>query len=134
MNDRVSDRTFIFNEEIDTQCITDLYGDDYAYVEEVFCTVLSEYDKLTENILAAYGTGDLQALKSAVHKIKPVFGFVGLPALQNQCQELEQHCQSSSSFDQIESDYISLKNKLIRSKSVIEEEKKKLDLFNRQRS
>jgi HPt (histidine-containing phosphotransfer) domain-containing protein len=130
MNNQVRDNPFIFNEEIDPQGITDLYGDDYAYMEEVFDTVLKEYDPLINHILVAFNHSDLVALKSAVHKIKPVFGFVGLLKLQEECQRFEQVCQPSASFDMIVPEYTAMKNKLTRAKSIIEEEKKKLELFN----
>jgi len=130
MNNPVTGKAFIFNEEIAAQCITDLYADDYAYMEEIFGTVLDEYDTLIDNLLSSYSSGDLQALKSAVHKIKPVFGFVGLLPLQQHCQEFEQNCQTASSFDHIAANFTLLKNRLFKAKSLIEEEKRKLELFN----
>ncbi len=129
-----NDKSFIFNDEISTQSITDLYGDDYVYVEEVFDTVLKEYQLLFNNINSHYTSGDIPALKSAVHKIKPIFGFVGLLSVQQQCQQFETTCHSASSIDFLANDYGSLKNSLIKSKSLIEEEKKKLELFNNQRA
>jgi HPt (histidine-containing phosphotransfer) domain-containing protein len=130
MNNQVTGKSFIFNEEIAAQCITDLYADDYAYVEEVFGTVLNEYDTLVANLLSSYSSSDLASLRSAVHKIKPVFGFVGMLALQRQCQEFEQNCQTAPSFDHIAANFALLKDRIFNAKSLIEEEKRKLELFN----
>jgi len=124
-------KTFIFNKEIDSENLQALYGDDYAYIEEVFGTVLNEYGQLSDNILSCYAAKNIPALKAAVHKIKPIFGFVGLTTIQHQCQEFEHVCQESSGMDKIDRDYGALKEVLVRSRTLIEEERKKLEIFNR---
>src|SRR5882672_6130709 len=116
MNSYASDKSFIFNDEISVQSINDLYGDDYAYIEEVFDTVLKEYEVLTNNINSNYTSQNIPALKAAVHKIKPIFGFVGLLSVQQQCQQFENICHSAGSFDSLVNDYGLLKNSLIKSK------------------
>ena len=120
MNNLKTANTFVFNPEFDVNYLYSLYGDDYNYLQEVFNTVI-EYN---------YSSGNLNTLRSAVHKIKPVFGFVGLTAVQQLCQDFEQICSAASSPDQLTSDFESLKNKITQSKQLIEEEKKKLELFN----
>jgi HPt (histidine-containing phosphotransfer) domain-containing protein len=134
MNFQSSGKSFIFNEEIDIQCINDLYGDDYPYIEEVFVTVLSEYKLLAENVVSSFHSQNIPALKSAVHKIKPIFGFVGLTATQRICQDFEDQCQGALSFDELAHAYGELTDYLIRSRALIEEEQRKLELFNRQRA
>jgi hypothetical protein len=134
MNGSTNHKSFIFNEKINAETINALYGDDYLYMEEVFETVLKEYVVLAGNIVASYASKDIPALKAAVHKIKPIFGFVGLTDVQEQFQRFEHVCQTATSFDMINNDYGSLRNKLIDSKSLIEEEKEKLERFNSQKS
>lgn len=134
MNSPSNSKAFIFNEEINAESLNALYGDDYVYIQEVFDTVLKEYVLLADNIMACYSSKNIPALKAAVHKIKPIFGFVGLVDVQEQCQSFEHVCQLASNFDLIDNDYGPLKNKIISSKSLIEEEKKKLELYNSQAS
>ena len=130
MNNLKTANVFVFNPEFDVNYLNSLYGDDYNYLQEVFDTVLQDYQSLTDNIEFSYSSGNLTALRSAVHKIKPVFGFVGLTAVQQLCQEFEKICSAASSSDQLSGDFESLKNNISRSKQLIEEEKKKLELFN----
>jgi HPt (histidine-containing phosphotransfer) domain-containing protein len=130
MNNLKTANAFVFNPEIDRNYLFSLYGDDYNYVQEVFETVLCDYQSLIENIELGYSSGNISALKAAVHKIKPVFGFVGLTAVQEQCQEFEKICGTVSSQDQLAGEFETLKNKIFQSKQLIEEEKKKLELFN----
>lgn len=130
MNTPNGNKAFIFNEEIDAQRISELYSDDYVYIEEVFDTVLQEYEVLADNICSCHASGNLPALKSAVHKIKPMFGFVGLIGMQDQCQQFENSCQAATSFDSLAGDYELLKVNLIKNKLLIEKEKGRLELFN----
>lgn len=125
-------KTFIFNEELDAQNLNALYGDDYVYIEEVFGTVLKEYEVLSGNIISSYAAKNIPALKAAVHKIKPIFGFVGLMEIQQQCQAFEHLCQETSPIDHIDRDFVLLENVLTKSKSLIEDEKRKLEIFNSQ--
>ena len=130
MNNLKTANTFVFNAEIDANYLNSLYGDDFVYLQEVFETVLEDYQSLTDNIEYSYSSGNLTALRSAVHKIKPVFGFVGLTAVQQQCQQFEQICGTVSSPDHLSGDFETLKNKIFHSRQLIEEEKKKLEIFN----
>jgi len=130
MNNPNTANSFVFNSEFDTNYLFSLYGDDYNYLQEILDTVLHDFQSLTDNIEYSYSSGNLNALKSAVHKIKPVFGFVGLTTVQHQCQQFENICGTVSSPDQLAADFETLKNKISHSKQIIEEEKKKLELFN----
>jgi HPt (histidine-containing phosphotransfer) domain-containing protein len=130
MNNLKTANAFVFNAEIDVNYLNSLYGDDYNYMQEVFNTVLDEYVSLTDNIEFSHSSGNLTALKASVHKIKPVFGFVGLTSVQQQCHQFEQICSTVSSPDQLTGEFEELKNKIFQSKLLIEEEKKKLELFN----
>jgi HPt (histidine-containing phosphotransfer) domain-containing protein len=130
MNNLKTSNAFVFNDEIDANYLNSLYGEDYNYLQEVFNTVLDEYVSLTDNIEYSHSSGNLAALKASVHKIKPVFGFVGLTQVQLLCQEFEKKCAEVSSVDQLSREFETLKNKIFQCKQIIEEEKKKLELFN----
>ena len=130
MNNLKTSNAFVFNAEIDANYLNSLYGDDFVYLQEIFDTVLNDYQSLTDNIEYSYSSGNLAALRSAVHKIKPVFGFVGLTAVQQLCQQFEQICSTVQSPDQLAGDFETLKNKIFQGKQIIEEEKKKLEIFN----
>ncbi len=129
MNRPLSDNSFIFNHPIDNQYVVELYAGDYAMIEETFSDVLADYDDFVQKINSGYESGELGALKAAVHKMKPLFGFVGLVAVQTQCHEFENACQSGTLIT-LTNDFISLKNSLIQAKIIIEAEKERLARFN----
>ena len=129
MSRPLSDNTFIFSQPIDTDYVVELYGGDYVMIEETFVDVLKDYDSFVQKIYSSYETGDLSALKGAVHKIKPLFGFVGLTSIQSQCHLFENACQLSTIPD-LANEYISLKNTLIQAKNIILAEKERLSRYN----
>ena len=131
MNQPFPDKTFIFNEHINAQYVIDLYSGDYIMIEETFADVVTEYPSLLDNIDAAYLAGDVIALKRAVHKIKPLFGFVGLIAIQSQCLHFENACEAAPTLPLLMPEFALLKDSLMQTKLIIEEEKERLALFNR---
>lgn len=134
MNNPSAINSFIFNTEIDPGYLQSLYGDDYVYIQEIFATVLKDYGSLADNIEYSYSSGNLATLRASVHKMKPVFGFVGMTAVQQECQQFENLCEAVASQEMLTRDFEALKNKIFQSRQVIEEEMKKLEIFNSQSS
>jgi HPt (histidine-containing phosphotransfer) domain-containing protein len=123
-------KKFIFNEKIDSDYLYSLYEDDYQYIEEIFATTLAHFDEDYNSIRNAYESNNLLELKRAIHKIKPTFGFVGLPLVQHICQEFEDICQKSNASDQLKTEYQQIVITLANSKDLIEREYNKLKEFN----
>ncbi len=131
MEQPLSDRTFRFSDAINSQYIIELYAGDYVMIEETFTDVLNEYEGFVQRIITSYRTRDRQGLKSAVHKIKPLFGFVGLTPLQAQCLQFENSCLEIEET-RLEVSFVALMEKLTEARSIIEKEKLRLTEFNRQ--
>src|ERR1700742_4333711 len=92
MNNPLPDNAFTFSPPIDGKYLIDLYAGDYIMIGETFADVLLVYDDFVAQICSSYERGDLFSLKGAVHKIKPLFGFVGLLCLEAQCRAFESTC------------------------------------------
>ena len=129
MNNPLSDNTFVFSPPIDSRYLIELYAGDFVMIGETFADVLSEYNDFVQSVYASYLAKDMPALKAAVHKIKPLFGFVGLLSLQAQCQDFEYACQDRG-WAELADDFNLLKNNLIQTKGLIEIEKVRLEMFN----
>ena len=127
----LSDKIFVFSDAINSQYIIDLYAGDYIMIEETFADVLHEYDAFVQKIITSYHEKDRAALKSAVHKIKPLFGFVGLTTIQSSCLQFENSCLEVSETQLAES-FSPLKEELLNARATIEKEKVRLTEFNRQ--
>ena len=129
MNNHPANKTFTFSPPIDSQYLIELYAGDYVMIEETFEDVLREYDDFVQRIITTYHEGDTSGLKSAVHKLKPLFGFVGLTALQTQCLQFENSCQTMSP-SQLADAFTPLEKNLLEAKSIIAKERTRLAAFN----
>lgn len=123
-------KNFIFNEKIDSQCLFNLYADDLPYMEEVFAITLQHFDHDYTSIEKAWAGGHLTELKRAVHKMKPAFGFVGLPGIQQHCQEFEWACQHAGSQAELKESYQELVTTLAAGKHLIKATYEQLKAHN----
>jgi HPt (histidine-containing phosphotransfer) domain-containing protein len=126
-----SHKTFTFSDAINSRYIIDLYAGDYVMIAETFSDVLQEYNAFVEKIITSYQEKDRTALKSAIHKIKPLFGFVGLTNLQTRCLQFENSCLELTDARLAES-FSPLKVLLLEARGIIEKEKIRLAAFNAQ--
>jgi HPt (histidine-containing phosphotransfer) domain-containing protein len=129
MNNPLSDTTFSFSPPIDGHYLFDLYAGDYVMIEETFADVLKDYDGFVQVIFSSYQSKNIPALKSAVHKIKPLFGFVGLLSIQAQCQDFENACQRAE-FPELARSFNALKISLLEARSIIDKDKTRLTAYN----
>ena len=129
MEKPLSNTDFLFCDAIDSRYIIDLYAGDYVMIEETFADVLREYDEFVNRIITPFLEGDVAGLKSAVHKMKPLFGFVGLTVQQGQCLQFENGCLAMSG-EQLANAFAALKKMLLETKSIIEKEGRRLAEFN----
>ena len=120
---------FVFDDQFNSQYINELYDGDMVMIEETFADVLNEFDSFLLQVKTSYQAQDSGALKSAIHKIKPLCGYVGLTGLQSRCQQFENACQKGE-FSCLEKDGTDLIRLLGEAKAVIQAEKTRLTEFN----
>jgi HPt (histidine-containing phosphotransfer) domain-containing protein len=105
-----------------------LYDNDPILIDETFGDVIKEYSPMLQHVFLCYRAGDIPALKSAVHRIKPLLGYVGLTTVQSECQTFETNCERDV-FPSLHDDFAALSSHLTSAKSLIEEEKARLEAF-----
>jgi HPt (histidine-containing phosphotransfer) domain-containing protein len=130
MNYGENHKPFIFNERIDREFLYNLYENDYSYMEEIFLTTISQLLADFPTLEITYNSGDIHALEKVVHKIKPSFGFVGMPLLQERCQQFENQCKAST-IEDISKSFAALQETIKASVEIIEQEYERLKSFNR---
>lgn len=119
-------KEFIFNKSIDEESLRSLYEYDYLYIEEIFRLTLQDLEPEIGNALTHYLSKDFIALRRTIHKIKPSFGFVGMPLLQEMCQEFENLCDQ----DPNNLNFEILQKEISQAILVLQSEIKKLEVFN----
>jgi len=121
---------FQFDRRIDTGILYSLYENDYLYIEEIFKTILKHYDEDVEAFKGHYHAGNLEGLKKTAHKIKPVFGYIGLPDVQGYCNDFENHCARAGAIEEILPDCEKLLEQFAECKKLIETDLQKLSDYN----
>ncbi len=130
MNHQDQHKTFIFNEKIDKELLFSLYEDDFSYMEEIFSITRTQLKPDISTLRETFENNDLAGLQKAVHKIKPSFGYIGLPETQELCKQFEEICANSSSVSQLVTQYTLLCTRLEESIHIIESEYEKLKNYN----
>lgn len=121
---------FQFDKSIDVVFMESMYDNDFTYIEELFNITLDNYDVDAEILADRYKNADLRGVQKAIHKMKSVFGFIGMLALQNNCQEVETKCSLVSSVAEIKDDIETLKNLIQEHKLILQKELTRLKMFN----
>ena len=127
---QVSSHTFIFSDKIDTNYIYGMYENDYPYIESMFKAVVDHFDEDLAAIRNNYAQKNVELLRKSVHKVRPSFGFAGMPVVQEKCSEFEKKCQVAKSINELEMDFPVFMKCLEEAGTVIIEEYKKLKSFN----
>ena len=130
MSNQAEHNTFIFNDKIDRELLFSLYEDDFPYMEEIFSITLSQIKPDISQLKAAFESGDKEELRKSAHKLKPSFGFVGLPVMQEQCKQFETECAAAPSAEGLSPLFHKLIDALEENVTIIESEYHKLKEYN----
>ena len=113
---------FAFDSKLDKAFLESLYGDDFEYAQTVFEGFLADTKNEFEEIKNDYRQNALKNMRQKLHKIKPTFSFVGLPALTEKTETVIVACDASSDTREIEGDCSALFKEIEDSFVLIENE------------
>ncbi len=130
MNDQHRHKNFIFNPKIDSGFLFSLYENDYVYILEVFTDSTEELENALMTFAMAYNAGDVQDLKNAAHKIKPLFGFTGLLKVQDAVKGFEDHCGKVTRVELLSGEYNALLEEINGARQILIAEQKRLQEFS----
>jgi len=128
MNSGANHNHFAFSHPFNDQYINELYDNDPILIDETFGDVIREYSPMLQDVFVCYRAGDIRALRSAIHRIKPLLGYVGLTTIQSECQQFESNCERDV-FPSLHDDFATLSANLTSAKALIEGEKARLEAF-----
>lgn len=116
-----------FDAALDTEFLQSIYGDDIEQVSWVFAEFLNTAPTMMKEADAFFKAGNVENFRQRIHKIKPVFSYVGLTHLTNQAELIEQQCKVSNGTGGIEQKYGELKTNYEKNFSIIENELKRIE-------
>lgn len=129
MSQASAHKKFIFNSKIDQDWLYSLYENDYAYIAEVFANSLDAIKEEAPMVTSAFEANDIDSLKKATHKLKPVFGFAGLLDHQDMVSRFEHACMNSNTVSNLTMHYIELTGTITEGKGILQDEYKRLTAF-----
>ena len=132
MNSTDNKIIFTFSEGLDVSFLQDLYGDDLQQAEMVFETSVQQLKTEISLAQARFHDGDMQGLKKVIHKMKPLFGYIGLNDVMEAFAVFEKECAEEGSAANLEQKFQDIL--IATQQSVIKTEKEvnRLKQFNTQ--
>jgi hypothetical protein len=92
---------YMFSGRFDSSFLSQLYGGDMDSAREIFDTSVHHLSLELKNAINHYENGDLAALRRVFHKIKPLYGYVGLPTLHDHILRFENKCAEVSDISEL---------------------------------
>ena len=93
--------SIIFDQRLDNEFLQSIYEDDIEHAVTVFNQFLQTAPAMMKEIDDNYQSGVIENLRQKVHKLKPVFSFVGLTNLTNTAEILEKKCKEISQINEL---------------------------------
>ena len=116
-----------FDQRLDNEFLQSIYEDDMEHAMMIFGQFLQMAPELMNDITKCYQSGVVEDFRKKVHKIKPVFSFVGLTQLTRTAEVLEKKCKEVSEIYEISDLYQELKNQYSLGFPIIEKEVKRFE-------
>lgn len=116
-----------FDPRLNAEILYDLYEDDMDEAIIVFDQFLNMGPSLMKEMNDEYNKGSVETFRQKVHKMKPVFGYVGLMRQNELAETLEKKCKEISRISEIDDLYRQLQILYNEGLSIIRDEVKRLD-------
>lgn len=123
---------FRFSPELDVNFLQELYGDDFQQAEMVFESSVHQLRTELSLAEARFHDGDIQGLKKAVHKIKPLFGYIGLNKIMSEFAAFEQECAQANEPASVEAGFQHIRMIAAEALQKVDSEIKRLKQHNTQ--
>ena len=117
------DPVFVFSGCFDALSINDLYGGDIESAAEVFggaaCRIRESVGLVRRHLSDGEGQ---EPIRRILHRIKPVFGYTGLNALQESVGHFEALCTPEADRQRLFAEYLPLEKAMLVAAGEIERE------------
>lgn len=117
----------IFDERLDNNMLNELYDGDLTHALVVFEHFLKTGPGMMKEIEVSYQLDQVDTLRQKVHKMKPVFSFVGLSHLTSISESLEKKCKDIESTGEVADLYDQLSSQFSAGIAIIGTELKRLE-------
>lgn len=125
---------FVFNSALCQTTLSNLYSDDYLTAEAVFSTFEEEIDGYIGIFRDSFAKRNVAEFSGIVHKIKPVYNYVGLTTIYERLLSVENNCKMQQSLDSMTEDYDFIISETDKFRPLIKNELERLIRYNAENS
>ncbi|MBS1749321.1 MAG: hypothetical protein JST63_05415 [Bacteroidetes bacterium] len=123
---------FRYSQELDVSYLQELYGEDLQQAEMVFESSAQQLKSELSLAEARFHDGDIPGLKKIVHKMKPLFGYIGLNKIMSEFAAFEQECAQVIEPASVESGFQRIRMITEEALQKVDTETKRLKQYNTQ--
>ncbi len=120
---------FIFQEGLDNELLYELYECDYISVLQTFQIFLDELNSNISELEQLFEEQNVSSFRKTIHRIKPVFSYIGIPELYKTFQGVEDKCNEVKDLSEMKPSFAELIKSVRKSGKTIETEKQRLEIF-----
>jgi hypothetical protein len=119
---------FKYNQRLDAAFLQSIYEDDMEHAAISFEQFLLKYPVQLKEVEDSFAIGDINTFRQKLHKLKPVFSYVGLTKITADAEIIEKLCNETPDINVINRLYIDLKRQLDEFIPIIKDELRRLKL------
>jgi hypothetical protein len=119
---------FKYNQRLDAAFLQSIYEDDMEHAAISFEQFLLKYPVQLKEVEDSFVIGDINTFRQKLHKLKPVFSYVGLTKITADAEIIEKLCNETPDINVINRLYIDLKRQLDEFIPIIKDELRRLKL------
>jgi hypothetical protein len=123
---------FHFSPELDTAFLQELYGEDLQQAEFIFESTVQQLRNELPLVESRFHDGDTAGLKKVIHKMKPLFGYIGLTGTAQEFASFEAVCARAETMAEAESGFHHIISISLEAIKITENEIKRLKQYNTQ--
>ena len=120
---------YVYSGRFDAAFLDEMYAGDIQTAAEIFESSLNHLIPVTDETNAIFHKGDVEALRKLFHKIKPLYGYVGLLKVQGMVQQFEDACASAANTEALGTAYEELVLLMTESINIIRQELIRMKMY-----
>jgi HPt (histidine-containing phosphotransfer) domain-containing protein len=120
---------FSFDKRLDSNFLQSVYEGDLEHAQMVFEQFIEYTPEQIKEIEENFSAGNLKGLGEQIHKIKPMFSFVGLTDLTSEAELLEKKCKEIADVTEISGLYNNFKTNYSIHFPIIQNELSRLKVY-----
>jgi hypothetical protein len=120
---------YVYSGRFDAAFLDEMYAGDIQTAAEIFESSLNHLVPVTDEANAIFHKGDVESLRKLFHKIKPLYGYVGLLKVQAKVQHFEDACTSAANTEELGTAYEELVLLMTESINIIRQELIRMKMY-----